>query len=425
MKRDFWKRHLILLSILLAQGAGLILVLVSVLLNGSLDAPAQVWGNLLLSALLGAFVLYPLILTALNLCFLFGRVRHPALRKAGRQLEWITLALGVLYSALLLSLSDIQLFSDWGEQLSNSQVHAPIWTGAYPTLIALCAVGLAGYLILSCVPLRRLPPLAIVLAMAGMYLGVGASAAWIVQVFSPASARNALLCLLPFNAIVIAAKTIRVKVAEWNQQTHEAPRPYDNRLLNWVQRRLARSANWPWIALVLAGPLLGVLVAVLALFGQRPDSLVKAWTETSDWNLSQRVAPQNIIFDEHYLCTVAAGGHPSVVKPLRLGVRHGHEVIVNRQLCVANAFEQVIQQRAPGFHRRVRHFYDTYGFPVARLIHSPLAADLIYFLMKPLEWLFLLVLYLADPQPENRIALQYLPPMPTPAQRAARHRQEV
>lgn len=154
-------------------------------------------------------------------------------------------------------------------------------------------------------------------------------------------------------------------------------------------------------------PLLGILIAILMLFGQAPDSVIKAFTETSDWNLSLRQAPQNVMYDEHYLCTVAAGGHEKVVKPIRLGRRHGHEVIVNRQLCIANAFEQVLEERTPGFHRALRHFYDTYGFPVARLIHSKYTADLVYFIMKPLEWIFLCVLYLTDAHPENRIAVQY------------------
>jgi len=52
---------------------------------------------------------------------------------------------------------------------------------------------------------------------------------------------------------------------------------------------------------------------------------------------------------------------------------------------------------------------DSYGFPVARLIHSPYTADMIYFMMKPLEWIFLIVLYFCDVNPENRIAMQYLP----------------
>lgn len=154
-------------------------------------------------------------------------------------------------------------------------------------------------------------------------------------------------------------------------------------------------------------PLLGILIGILFLFGQKPDAVIKAFTETSDWTLSQRVAPQNIYYDEHYLCTVAAGGHEKIVKPGRLGVRHGHQVIVNRQLCVANAFEQVLEERLPRLHKRVRHFYDTYGFPAAKLIRSRYTADVIYFLMKPLEWLFLIVLYLTDVNPEDRIAVQY------------------
>lgn len=33
---------------------------------------------------------------------------------------------------------------------------------------------------------------------------------------------------------------------------------------------------------------------------------------------------------------------------------------------------------------------------------------MVYVLMKPLEWMFLAVIYLCDVRPENRIALQYI-----------------
>ena len=89
-------------------------------------------------------------------------------------------------------------------------------------------------------------------------------------------------------------------------------------------------------------------------------------------------------------------------------MRHGHEVIVNRQLCIANAFEEVLQEKTPGFHKTVRTFYDKYGFPVAKLISKKWQADLVYIIMKPLEWIFLLVLYSTDVHPENRIAVQYM-----------------
>ena len=98
-----------------------------------------------------------------------------------------------------------------------------------------------------------------------------------------------------------------------------------------------------------------------------------------------------------------------MVKPIRMGERHGHAVVVNRQLCIANAFEQIIEEKTPKFHRAVRGFYDSYGFPIAKLIHSPYIADFVYFIMKPLEWIFIVVLYFTDVNPENRIAVQYFP----------------
>ena len=156
-------------------------------------------------------------------------------------------------------------------------------------------------------------------------------------------------------------------------------------------------------------PLLGIVLCFLMLFGQKPDYLIKAWTETADWRLSQKTAPPNLYKDQHYLCTVAAGGHNRILKPIRMGERHGHRVVVNRQLCIANAFEQILEERTPRFHKCVRHIYDTYGFSIAKLIRTKTAADIVYLLIKPLEWFFLIVLYLCDTKPENRIAMQYLP----------------
>jgi hypothetical protein len=42
------------------------------------------------------------------------------------------------------------------------------------------------------------------------------------------------------------------------------------------------------------------------------------------------------------------------------------------------------------------------------VFNNRFVADFIYLLMKPLEWLFLAVLYTVDRKPENRIAKQYL-----------------
>ena len=167
------------------------------------------------------------------------------------------------------------------------------------------------------------------------------------------------------------------------------------------------SNHWPFLAALYCFPLIGIISMILMLFGQSPIAAIKAFTETADWTFSTKIPPQSLFYDEHYLCTVAAGGHKRIVKPLRMGIRHGHPVVVNRQLQIANAFEQVLEERTPKLHRAVRGFYDKYGFPVAKLIRTKLAADIVYILMKPLEWFFLITLYLSDTHPEDRICIQY------------------
>lgn len=436
--KEMWLCHGVKLSLLAALCLGLALY-------GLLYALHQVFflGEVFFSGLfVGLFYLYPLLLTLINFILLFTGKNNPRLQSLGRRFERTAICLGALYTLMYLPLTNI-VFKDWTEPLYNAQVHSPLWTEAVPTVVLLSLFGAAGYLVLSAIPLRKMPPLLTVLSIAAMYLGIAQCALWIVQVF--AMGWRFWLCLLPLNCILISLKVIRQKVNEWNlpgagpasgsPQISSAPQnhgslegskkegtitpspakffshPFLQRLNLW----LSRSSRWPAAALLFALPLLGIAVALLVLFGQQPDSLAKAWTETSGWNLSQQVSPPNVFYDEHYLCTVAAGGHRRLVKPLRMGARRGHPVIVNRQLCIANAFEQVLEERLPWLHRPIRCFYDKYGFPLARHIRSPYAADAVYLLMKPLEWLFLAVLYAVDAEPEKRISVQYPPAHSTQA----------
>lgn len=404
MKKELIRKHFVSFSVLLSVVIGIFFLLIEGLSWGYGHFE---WRSLASGAFIGLFCIYPFILTILNLYFLFASMQNADWNKKSRQIEYITVVLGAIYSVLFVHIvSEISYKADWDVVLVNNQMHTPIWTQSYPTIITISIVGIAGYLFLSVVPVTKIPPLVTVLAMAAMYLGVVECILWMVQTMG---STYFVLCLFPFNCIILVAKTIRRILTQWKAEQDVKNREFRNKLLNAINKKLMNSATWPVAAFILMWPLLGILIGILVLFGQQPDDIIKAWTETSEWNLSQRVAPQNVFFDEHYLCTVAAGGHKKIVKPLRLGQRHGHEVIVNRQLCVANAFEQVLEERTPRFHRRIRHFYDTYGFPIAKMIHSPLVADMIYFMMKPLEWFFLLVLYLTDVNPENRIAMQYMP----------------
>jgi len=179
----------------------------------------------------------------------------------------------------------------------------------------------------------------------------------------------------------------------------------------WGVLNLKPILRYP-IIFILCLPVLTILVLLLLLVGQKPDSLIRAFTDTYKHGLSQwDYKCDNIQCGGHYLCSVAAKGHKNIVKPKRFGVRNGGRIICNRQLLVSNAFEELVQEKVPIAHRLIRKQYDKVG----RLIHRyygvfniKLISDFIYVLMKPLEWFFLLVLYTFDRKPENRIAKQYL-----------------
>lgn len=420
MKR-FIKKHPFTAAVLFSFGIGALAALLLqagmvgmyIVRGNPLDAISELFGAALSGLVIyGGFMIFPLVLTGAEIYLLIKGRKNHEIHRRGMIFDMAGIVLGVLYSLIYLSLFREVIFeADWQRQLVNGQTHTPVYTGAQATVIVIAVVAAAGYLAVNCIPLAKMPPLALVLGLAAMYLGAAETVVWGIQVFL-GEVSDVLLLLFPFNCLLLTARTVGHKMWEWEQLMEDGEsrrRRYEEEggILSVCNRFLARSKYWPLAAFLLMWPLLGILIGVLLLFGQQPDAVIRAFTETSDWNLSRRVAPQNIYYDEHYLCTVAAGGHKKIVKPERLGVRHGHQVIVNRQLCVANAFEQILEERTPRFHRRVRHFYDTYGFPVAKLIHSKYTADLVYFLMKPLEWIFLAVLYLVDVNPENRIAVQY------------------
>lgn len=309
---------------------------------------------------------------------------------------------GCFLEAIFIYIVKEMTFYEWNEPLINSQKHALIWSGAYPTFFTFAALTLLALIIYSYRDANSLSPLANVFCISGILGGVVLLLVFDNQL-QVASFHTFFLLIYPIHLLW-------VRIREWQQDRTEMA--YENRLLQWFHQLLNKSRNWPWLAVLVALPTLALVVLILMLFGQQPDSMIKAWTNTADWAFSQKIPPQNLIIDEHYLCTVAAGGHEKVVKPQRMGVRHGHPVVVNRQLCIANAFEQVLEEKTPRFHLFLRRNYDRYGYPFAKHIKKKWAMDLIYYLMKPLEWLFLLVLYLVDRKPENRIAMQYIKPIP-------------
>lgn len=179
----------------------------------------------------------------------------------------------------------------------------------------------------------------------------------------------------------------------------------------WKVLHLSPIIKYP-VVFLLCLPILMVISCFLMLFGQKPDSLIRAFTETYKHGFSQwDWQCENVMCGGHYLCSVAANGHAKYVKPERLGIRNGNYIVCNRQLLIANAFEELVQERMPSLHKCIRRQYNKVGDLVHRyyfVFENKLISDIIYFFMKPAEWLFLLILYTFDRNPENRISKQYL-----------------
>lgn len=166
------------------------------------------------------------------------------------------------------------------------------------------------------------------------------------------------------------------------------------------------------ILTILLVPLLLVLSLFLLLFGQKPDSIIKAFTDTYKHGFSQLDHMcDNVACGGHFLCSVGANGHRAIVKPIRYGIRNGHKIICTRQLLISNAFEELIQEYFPKMHKIIRRNYNKVGNAIHKhysIFNHKLVSDFIYICMKPLELIFLLTLYTFDKKPENRIAVQYL-----------------
>ncbi|MDB4931571.1 MAG: hypothetical protein JWM10_4055 [Myxococcaceae bacterium] len=161
-------------------------------------------------------------------------------------------------------------------------------------------------------------------------------------------------------------------------------------------------------ALVTAPAVLGVYAVVMAAVHHQRGAALAVFTETCGHALSAVSITHVTVADCHYLCTVAARGTPSLVRPERVGRRNGHPILVNRQLAVANAFEDLLHTRWPRFGRLARASYDRVGLPVSRYITRTWMADAVFVAMKPFEWAFYATLLLLDRgDPEARIDRMY------------------
>lgn len=89
-------------------------------------------------------------------------------------------------------------------------------------------------------------------------------------------------------------------------------------------------------------------------------------------------------YGDCFVVGAATRGHPAIVGS-RFDARLGRTV--NRQWRTLRAFEDRLARRRPTSHRLLRGLYNRIGPPIAAQIRSPLAADIVFLLLKPFEWL--------------------------------------
>lgn len=359
-------------------------------------------------------LLIPIILVLSDLIF--------AVRKKKKFFfECLSFLTGLIYMALAYWIWSPPKYDERIDLIMDfASVHEPVSREHGLTVVVIAAVGFLSYLVIKFAR-RHLSPLGKVFGIGGIYGGVIINLMFLFQLLCGAEPveisavqvleKNGIFifceCIVPVLFLIHVTDLFWDLVREHAKEQEEVE--YGNVFLAKCNAFLCKGSNMYWAALIAMIPLYGIVICILCLFGQKPDSVIQAFTKTSDWVLSKEISPPPVIEDSHYLCTVSLQGHKKLVKPIRYGIRRGERIVVNRQLCVANAFEQLLEEKTPHFHRVVRNFYDTYGYPISKWITNPWSADVVYLLMKPLEWIFIVVLYLFDEKPENRINSQYLP----------------
>ena len=165
---------------------------------------------------------------------------------------------GCFLEAIFIYIVKEMTFYDWSESLINSQKHALIWSGAYPTFFTLAALTLLALIIYSYRDANSLSPLANVFCISGILGGVV-----LLLVFDN---QLQVASFHTFFLLIYSIHLLWVRIREWQEDRTEIS--YENRLFQWLHQLLNKSRNWPWLAVLVALPTLALVVLVLMLFGQ-------------------------------------------------------------------------------------------------------------------------------------------------------------
>ena len=356
------------------------------------------------------FIGLPVIITVLNIWNVFAK------RKLiPKTLLFLTVILGLCFYFIYLSVFHVSS-TEWNEAVYIGTYHIPIASDYFVSFIVVIAVSIISLFVIALISAKKLSPIIASFSLAGVLIGNVLNLFWglhLAPLFfskTPPYFEGLPQCmpiLFHFNILLLSIYYVRKQIREQIPLMDEEIKKTNSPRLKKLYSFLKKVSHWHIVVFATLIPLAILIEIILILFGQGVAGPVKMFTMTADWTFSKQIPPPPLEYTGHYLCTVAASGHRKLVKPLRFGNRRGAKIIVNRQLMVANAFEELIAERTPRFHKKIRNFYDTHGYPLSKIIDTPFRADVIYILMKPLEWIFTFTLYLFTTNPEERISRQY------------------
>jgi hypothetical protein len=118
----------------------------------------------------------------------------------------------------------------------------------------------------------------------------------------------------------------------------------------------------------------------IALASSLPFWAVSIW-----WSYKTYLSlPDHV--DRCFVVTAASQGHRTFVGPFLEVQHHGGKRIANQQLATLWAFEALWRNCAPRSHAAFRGVYNVIGPMIARQIASPWVADVVFVVLKPVEF---------------------------------------
>ena len=144
---------------------------------------------------------------------------------------------------------------------------------------------------------RKLPPVLVVIYLTFMLVGAIVCVFMMIQLADHSDrmdnvdpAAGLFMLLAPwFHLLMILV--ILIKFVN-QKQDNASMRQYSSRFLNFLNNKLRATRGLSIWTVLIALSILLVFTLMLCLFGQEPDSLAKAFTETTTWAFSEKVHPE-------------------------------------------------------------------------------------------------------------------------------------